>query len=214
MQSYPVKNSKDVEKFDFILKILKFSIPSWIGFIINIVSIAIITRYFLPDAYGLINTFNASSTLIMGLVCLGLDNGFIRYYFEPPDGFDQKRLLLVSLLIPLLALVVLSAALLAVASTRLSIFIFGMDNLFLIILLFGNVISLLVIRFVTIYCRMEGNTFLYAVLSIAMQLALKGALVFAAFVKPDYEFAILSSVIALLSIVAAFSFFCWPKTLT
>lgn len=207
MQSSSVENSKNVEKTDFILKIIKFSIPSWIGFIINVVSVVIITRYFLPDAYGLINTFNASSTLIMGLVCLGLDSGFIRYFFEPPDGFDRNRLFLISILISLLILLVLSAALLAVASTRLSTFIFGMDNFFLMILLFGNVISLLVIRFVTIYYRMEGNTFLYAILSIAMQLALKGSLVFAAIVKPDYEFAILSSVIAMISMVVAFLFF-------
>jgi len=207
MQASPVENSENIEKTDFILKIIKFSIPSWIGFIINIVSVAIITRYFLPDAYGLINTFNASSTLIMGLVCLGLDSGFIRYFFEPPDGFNRNRLFLISILIPLLILLVLSAVSLTVASTRLSIFIFGMDNFFLMILLFGNVISLLVIRFVTIYYRMEGNTFLYAILSIAMQLALKGSLVFAALIKPDYEFAILSSVIAMISMVVAFLFF-------
>jgi O-antigen/teichoic acid export membrane protein len=54
---------------------------------------------------------------------------------------------------------------------------------------------------------MEGNTFLYAILSIAMQLALKGSLVFAALVKPDYEFAILSSVIAMISMVVVFLFF-------
>ena len=207
MQSSLGENSKKIEKTDFILKIIKFSIPSWIGFIINIVSVVIVTRYFLPDAYGLINTFNASSTLIMGLVCLGLDSGFIRYFFEPPDRFDRNRLFLISVLIPLLLLLVLSAVLLAIASTRLSIFIFGMDNFFLMILLFGNVISLLFIRFVTIYYRMEGNIFLYAILSIAMQLALKGSLVFAALVKPDYEFAILSSVIAMISMVAVFLFF-------
>ncbi len=213
MQSRPVENSNNVEKTGFILKIIKFSIPSWIGFIINIVSVVIITRYFLPDAYGLINTFNVSSTFIMGLVCLGLDSGFIRYFFEPPDGFDRNRLILISILIPVLILLVLSAALLTVASTRLSIFIFGMDNSFLLVLLFGNVISLLVIRFVTIYYRMEGNTFLYAIFSIAMQLALKGALVFAALVKPDYEFAILSSVIAMISIVVVFLLFAGRRIL-
>src|SRR3990172_6561124 len=119
MQSHPVERTTNGEKADFFLKIIKFSVPSWVGFFINIVSVVIITRYFLPDTYGLINTFNASSTLVMGLVSLGIDSGFIRYFFEPLDGFDRNRLFLISILIPLGILLVLSAALLPVASTRL-----------------------------------------------------------------------------------------------
>ena len=196
-----------------IRKIIQFSVPSWIGFIINIGSVIIVTRYFLPDAYGLINTFNATATLIMGFVCLGLDSGFMRYFYESPDGFDRNRLFLVSALLPFLLLLSVSVLMLTVASSRLSVFIFGVDNFFLMLLLFTNVVALLVIRFVTIYYRMEGNTFLYTVLSILVQLALKVPLVFAAFVKPSYEFAILSTVVASIGMVAIFLFFCGRRLL-
>jgi len=207
MQTSAVESSQNVTTTDFVRKIIHFSIPSWIGFIINVGSTIIITRYFLPDAFGLINTFNATATLFMAIVCLGLDSGFMRYFYDTPDGYDRNRLFLISILIPFLILLVLSILMLTIASARLSIFIFGMDNFFIMSLLVVNVVELLVIRFVTIYYRMEGSTFLYGLLTVSMQLALKGSLVFAAFVKPDYGFAILSSVMALVCLVLVFIIF-------
>lgn len=194
-------------------KIIQFSVPYWVGFVINIVSVVIITRYFLPDAYGLINTFNATSNFIMGVVCLGLDSGFMRHFFEPPDGFDRNRLFFVSTVFPMATLMLIAVLLLGVASSWLSMYIFGVDSFFLMLLLFTNVVALLVIRFVTVYYRMEGNTFLYSVLSILVQLALKIPLVMAALVKPVYEFAILSSVVASGGLVVGFLFFCGRRML-
>lgn len=194
-------------------KIIQFSVPSWVGFVINIISVVIITRHFLPDAYGLINTFNATSTFVMGLVCIGLDSGFMRYFFETPDGFDRNRLFLVSSVLPLAALCAISGVLLTVASSWLSEYVFGVDSLFLMLLLFTNVVALLVIRFVTVYYRMEGNTFLYSVLSILVQLALKVPVVLAALVKPDYEFAILATVVASVGMVVCFLLCCGRRLL-
>jgi O-antigen/teichoic acid export membrane protein len=197
----------------FVSKIIKFSIPSWVGFLVNIGSTIVVTRYFLPDAFGLISTFNAAATLVMSLVCLGLDSGFIRYFHETPDGFDRNRLLLFSLSAPILILLTIAALTLVAWSSQLSIFILGVDNYFAVALLFANVAELIIIRFFTIYYRMQGNVFLYGLLTISMQLALKGALVFAAIIQPDYEFAILSSVAAITFMIVAFYIFYGRKLL-
>lgn len=207
MQPSTDENAHIVTTAEFIRKIIHFSIPSWIGFFINIGSTIVITRYFLPDAFGLINTFNATATLIMAIVCLGLDSGFMRYFYDTPEGYDRNRLFLISILVPFLILLALSAVMLTIASAQLSIFIFGTDNFFIMSLLTVNIFELLIIRFITIYYRMEGNTFLYGMLTVSMQLALKGSLVFAAFIKPEYGFAILSSVIALVCLVTVFIVF-------
>lgn len=206
MQSNSIEGSKSTTSSGLLKKIIHFSIPSWIGFFISIGSTVIVTRYFLPDTFGLINTFNASATLIMTLVSLGLDTGFMRYFYETPEGFDRNRLFLISMLIPFLILLILAGVMLTVASPRISIFFFGVDNFSVMCFLVINVVELLIVRFLTIYYRMDGDTFLYGSLTVALQLALKGSLVFAAFVKPDYTFAILSSVIALTVIISAFLF--------
>ena len=154
-----------------VLKIVKFSIPSWVGFFINILSAIILTRYFQLDTYGLINTFNATGTFIMGVVCLGLDSGFVRNFFDPPADFDRKRLFFVSLLIPLIIILGILIVFLLTIPSQLSMFLFDIDNLFILVLLSGNVVALVITRFLTIYYRMEGNTLLYSILSIGMQIA-------------------------------------------
>lgn len=189
-----------------LMKIIKFSIPSWVGFVINIVSAIVVTRYFLPKDYGLVNTFIASGTFLMGFVCLGLDSGFMRYFFEPPPNFDRKRLFFVSMVIPIMALVVISLIFLIAIPSQLSTFLFGIDSFFLLLLLALNVVAQVITRFLTIYYRMEGNTLLYSILTIGIQVALKGGLLIAVFIKPTYEFAILSSVIVIIIMVIVFLF--------
>jgi O-antigen/teichoic acid export membrane protein len=186
------------------IKIVKFSIPSWVGFFINIFSVIILTRYFLPDVYGLINTFNATGTFLMGLVCLGLDSGFMRYFFEPPAEYDRKQLFFISMTIPVMTLLFVSLVLLIAIPSQLSKLLFGIENFFILILLAVNVVAQLITRFLTIYYRMEGNTRLYSILTIGMQVSLKGGLVFAALIKPTYEFAMLCSVIVIVLMVIVF----------
>src|SRR5450759_51438 len=69
--------------------VLQFSVPACFAFVINIVSAIIITRQLEPDSYGPLNTSQASTTLFVFLVCVGLDNGFLRYFYESP--LDSTR---------------------------------------------------------------------------------------------------------------------------
>jgi len=196
MQSSTFDSKENSMVTGFVRKIISFSIPSWVGFVTNILSTVVVTRYFLPDAFGLISTFNAAATLVMSLVCLGFDSGFIRYFHETPDGFDRNRLFLFSVSTPLLILSAIAGLTLAISSGNLSMLILGVDNHLVMGLLFVNTAELIIVRFYTIYYRMQGNAFLYGFITILMQLALKGALVYAAIVRPNYEFAIYSSVVA------------------
>jgi O-antigen/teichoic acid export membrane protein len=184
-------------------KIIKFSIPSIISFAINILSAIIVTRHFIPSDYGLINTFNATTTFIMAIACLGLDSGFIRYFFDLPSGFDKKTLFLSSLIIPIIALLFFSLIIFIIPN-NFSNLLFGVNNKFLLILLSINVFSTIVIRFLTILYRMDGNTLMYSLLIVSSQVSLKGALIFAAFIKPNLFFSINSIVISTLFMVFIF----------
>ena len=186
-----------------INKIIKFSIPSVINFVINILSAIIVTRHFNPSDYGLINTFNATSTFMMAIACLGLDSGFIRYFFDLPSGYDKKMLFLSSITIPIIALLLFSI-IIFIFPNNISSLLFGINNNFLLILLSINVFSTIIIRFLTILYRMDGNTLMYTLLIISVQVSLKGALIFAAFVKPNLFFSINSIVISTLFIVLSF----------
>jgi len=186
--------------------VLQFSVPSWCTFIINLSSAMIITRYLLPDAYGVLNTFQASSTLFVVVVCLGLDNGFLRYFVETPEGFDKHGLLFVSLLAPLVLLALLALALLPFWSEGIAQALFSTNDGALAALLFVSVAVNIVTRFITVFYRMDSNALLYGVFSVAIQLAMKGSIVVAALIRPDYETAVWASVIAVAVVVVAFVF--------
>ncbi len=192
------------ENKNIINKIVKFSIPSIVSFFINIFSAIIVTRYYSPSDYGLINTFNATSIFLMSIISLGLDSGFIRYYFDLPQGFSKKELFITSIFVPLITLIFFSLIIYIFFSKNLSILIFGFDNWYLLFLLFLNIFSSLFIRFFSILFRMDGDTFTYTVIIIGAQLALKGALIFAALIKPSLIFSLNSIVISTLFVIFGF----------
>ena len=78
--------SSSVTVATFLKSVAKFSVPSWINFFIGLITVFIGTRIFTPDVYGVLNIFNTSSIAFVGFVCLGMDNAFIRFYHEPPEG--------------------------------------------------------------------------------------------------------------------------------
>lgn len=193
-----------LEDTDIAKSVLQFSVPAWGTFIINIASAMIITRHLQPDAYGLLNTFQASSTLFLFVVCLGLDNGFLRYFVETPEGFDKNGLLFVSLLAPLLLLGVTGAALLPFYSEGLAWALFSVNDGALASLLFVSVAVNVVTRFVTVFYRMDSNALLYGLFSVLIQLAMKGSVVVAALIRPDYKTAVWASVVSVGAVVAGF----------
>ncbi|MCZ2484742.1 lipopolysaccharide biosynthesis protein [Aquirufa antheringensis] len=192
------------EKSNIIDKIVKFSIPSIASFVVNILSAIIVTRHLSPSDYGLINTFIATTSFMMSIASLGLDSGFIRYYFDLPKSFDRNELFITSLIIPSIILLSVALVLTIFFYQKISVLIFGFESKYLILILFINVFASIVIRFTTILVRMEGNTFLYSVLIIGTQLALKGALIFAAIINPRLLFALNSIVFSMLFVVILF----------
>src|SRR5688572_12778056 len=153
---------------DIAKSVLQFSVPAWFTFIINIVSAIIITRHLQPEAYGLLNTFQASATLFVFVACLGLDNGFLRYFVEPPQGFDKNGLLFVSLLAPLLVLGVVAAVLLPFHAEKVAWALFAVNDGGLASLLAVSVAVNTVTRFVTVFYRMDSDALLYGVFSVAI----------------------------------------------
>jgi len=192
------------ENKNIIEKIIKFSIPSFASFFINILSAIMVTRYFAPSDYGLINTFIATSTFLMSIICLGLDSGFIRYFFDLPTGIDKKELFSISILIPIFTLLSFSIIAFLFFSHNLSILIFGFESKYLLFLLVINILSSTFIRFLSILFRMDGNTFSYSIIIIGAQLALKGALIFAALTHPNIIFSLNSIVLSTIVVIIFF----------
>ena len=66
----------------FIRKLVGFSLVTWVSFIISFLSAPISTRLFDPSVLGKINIFNTYTNLWGVLILIGLDQAYVRFYYE------------------------------------------------------------------------------------------------------------------------------------
>ncbi len=194
------------EKYGFIKSIFKFSIATWINFIIGVLSTVILTRVFTPEVYGILNVFNVTSGTIMSLICFGLDSSYIRYYNEPPDGNSRVNLAFKLISVSLLFSIVTGTITSVFFYQQFSVAVFGQISWFLSVMLFVSAISALLLRFLNITYRMSFNARQYTIQSIMVQISTKLLVVGAAFLNPTANVVITFNVggIFILAIIYAF----------
>lgn len=162
----------------FLRGLVGFSVSTWIGFLIGIVSVPILTRLLDPTQFAIINLFNAAVNLMLGVVSLGMDSAYVRFFYEPPEGFSRNTLLSKGLLISLAVL-----GLVAVITTPFYVSIsgalFGFTNWAVTFFFVLAIAAQLVIRYFTIQSRMLNNVFKYTIIALSLQLTSKFAVLLA-----------------------------------
>ena len=162
--------SSSVAVSSFLKAIAKFSVPSWINFFIGVTTVLIATRIFTPDVYGAINIFNTSSAAFVGLACLGMDNAFIRFYHEPPEGVSPQELFTYCFLLSIGGLLLFSAFVLIFFHANASNYLFHQENVYLVALICVNGFSLLVLNnYFSQYYRMSNDPYHYTIQQILVQ---------------------------------------------
>lgn len=161
---------RNFEPKNFIQSILNFSVSSWINFAIGIFSVPIMTRVFSPDFYGTLGIFNTASALLMGIACLGLDSGFMRFYNEPPTGYDQKHLLAMSLLFSIAFLLVMAILCIPYFYQEISMQLFGESDILILLLLCMQAMSQISLRFSSLQYRMSNDSRNFTIQSVLIQL--------------------------------------------
>lgn len=161
-----------MQKFEpkhFIQSILKFSVSSWINFAIGILSVPIMTRVLSPDLFGAFGIFNTASGLLMAISCLGMDSSFMRFYNEPPVGYDERQLLAVSLLFSIGFLLIISLLCIPWFYQELSFLLFAESNIWIISLLCMQAMSQISLRFSSLYYRMSNDSKNFTIQSVFIQ---------------------------------------------
>lgn len=191
---------------EFIKSIFKFSISSWVNFVISILSVIITTRIFSPEIYGNLSMFNTTSSLLMGVVCLGLDSSFMRFFNEPPDGSDTKQLLAKCMGIPLLVLSILTIVIVPFFYKEISSFLFNKISLIVVLLLSINCFSLLILNFFSICYRISNNARLYTIQSILIQIVTKFLIISAILINPTFEMVVGINTVGLFILTVVYFF--------
>lgn len=188
MESNDVTEANSAQSF--IKKMMSFSLVTWIGFGISIIAVPFTTRLFLPDQVGIINLFSTFSALLLTFVYLGLDQAYVRFFYEPPNGRTKNDLLLFCLLVTgfFATLVSITAFFL---KDYISNAIANSSQLWLIICLGISVVSNVTLRFLNLTFRMQQDIRRFTIQGVLMVVVGKVLYLTVAFYNPTYQNAII-----------------------
>lgn len=190
-----MEEKKGINPKDLLVSIFKYSIATWVNFIIYGASLLLVAWFIPADTWGQLDIFISTSTLIMNICILGLDQSFMRFFNEPPSPLDRKGLLGNCFGISAICLAV-TAVICCVFFPQQVLGVFfseKMPNIYLAYL-FVNAFMAMIGRYVNLVYRMSGSIKLYTLESVLMQFFTKVFFVLGVFVSNDLNTLILFAV--------------------
>lgn len=136
---------------------------SLVSMVLGLFTTPIITRIVPPADYGQFSIFTMYSNLLLMVLCIGLDQSLVRYFYED-DSIEYKQTLLKKcIVLPIIFTIFFS--ILAIALYDLGVFKFEFNKTILILLCLYTLI-LVVYRFSLLLLRLQYKSRLYSFLNI------------------------------------------------
>lgn len=184
-------------------KFIAFAMGNGIVFILSLISTPIITRVIDANNMGKFSMFTTITSLIILTVQMGLDQAYVRYYYDEDEKI-RGLLLLKSLSIPLLICIPIIGGIF-LAYKPVSNFIVGEESLFIIVLVAIHLFITIASNFIMLEVRMRQKAKLYSTLCVIMKVTYLGSvgLLFYIF-KDNYITLVLATIIgnAIMTIAA------------
>ena len=169
-------------------------IGTFLNMLLAFITTPIITRIVSPNEYGQYSLFTTYSGIALMVLCLGMDQALVRFFYDKKDFNYKKQLLFNTIIIPFIICVIGSVVALILTLTNILTLEFSKSIMILLIIYtFVQVIY----RFSQLVNRLEFNTKLYSLLNVFIKLfyiiiAIPLLLVF----KNDYLFILTISITA------------------
>lgn len=158
-----------MKKNSIIKKFLSFSIGSWIGIAISVLSTPILTRLFSPEEFAKASMFDLAINIILLITMLGTDQAFVRFFYEEKEE-DRKYLLRNCLKISLLVWIIISV-IIVIFNERFSILLFGIKSIDSVILVIITSLVFLFNRFASLQIRMEQRGKIYSLMEVTLKVS-------------------------------------------
>lgn len=184
----------------FISTLIKFSVGSWVGALVSIIAIPIITRSFSPEEFGKYNMYLVSISLLSIIVIAGIDHSYIRFFNDQERKGKINQLFANALIVTFVIWLFLSMVLI-LFSTEISQFLFKEENKLSIFLICLAVLSSIIMRFLNLTYRMRLDPKNYAIQVILLSFVSKSLFIIAALWSPTYHNAILVTSISYVFLV-------------
>ena len=156
-------------KDNLFKKFIEFGIGSFAGLILGFISSPIITRLVSPEEFGKFSMFNTITNLMMFLITLGIDQAYVRYFYEE-DLHNRGMLLKKSIKLPIIFNIVISIFIL-VFYKIISQFIIGRYSISIILMvIIQNTFNVLG-RFSLLTVRLQQKGKLYSLLQVITKIS-------------------------------------------
>ncbi len=155
-----------------------------INLLLGLLTTPIITRLVDPEQYGQYSIFGTYSNIALMVLCLGLDQALVRYYYEREELSYKRKLFYDCVKIPALVGIVLGIAVIFLSSTKIISFEF---NTSVIVCLCINILIQLFYRFTQLMVRLSYKSKVFATLNVVHKISYVGiALLLIFVVKKEY----------------------------
>ena len=161
---------------------LDYFYGNFVVLLLGFISLPLITRVMSADEYGRTAMFQSAVSVIYIFAILGLDQGYIRYFYK--EGISRKRLFLQCLFPPLILIAALSLVYVTFANS-FNMFLFERHSEDVTALVIAYVITSVFERFVFLNIRMDQRGKLYSNLNILSKVLYISFIVMFTFVLGD-----------------------------
>ena len=110
-------SSRENEKRDFISQFLVIAGSTIVNVVISFFLTPLITRLVDPEEYGMMSMFNLYANIGLMVLCLGLDQALIRFFYEKDDNKSQSSLVRFCFLTPIASTILVSVVYCVAIST-------------------------------------------------------------------------------------------------
>lgn len=196
---------------NFIKDVVKYSISNWVNFFLGFLAAIVLTRIMSTSLYGAYAIFNTAVTTFLMFFYFGLDQAFIRFYNEPPEGNTSGqmgvKLMRISLLVEISTAFIVCIFLREYITQAL----LGTYNSVFCIMLFTSVFAQIVLRFFNINYRMGFNSRAFTIESIAIQVVSKFIVVVAIVISPRLTSVFLTNGLGMLMLALLYIVLEWGR---
>ncbi len=139
-----------------------------VNMIISVITTPLITRIVDPQEYGQLSIFTMYGSIALMVLCLGLDQALVRYFYESEELTYRRSLLFKCIYLPVIITAAVSAVVILMSTTELIKFEF---DTFIMIQLCLYTFMEVIYRFSYLIVRLSYKTKTYATLGIIKKLA-------------------------------------------
>lgn len=173
-------------------KFFSFSIGGYISILIGLISVPITTRMLTPEQYGIASIISLIVNILMLIVSLGLDQGFVRFFYEEKEE-ARGKLLFNCLYYPIFILFVIILGIIFF-NKNISEFILKKQEFYIALILIAMLIFTLANRFSILVIRMEQKAKLFSFFTVLTQvLNFLFILLFFKIYKDNYKTIVLAT---------------------